>query len=261
MLTEGDASEDEHKNGDAHENDQPEEQKAAPKPVDDFIKNLTKDIGNKFLKTESDDSDDGIPKERYFTFDVVNAQNNKLANVDLIKHMLRDKCGEIFSKMKRENSDLKNRLKRSPVWNWEDEKENVDPLETCKLRILAITWNMNAKKPPSDLSSLLRPDIKHDIYAIGSEECLKSIFSSAFGASKKKWVEMLQENLGETYQIISSHSLMGIHLVVFASVRIIPIISNIEVDHVATGIWNSIGNKGGVGISFQVGKTSLLFIN
>lgn len=54
---------------------------------------------------------------------------------------------------------------------------------------------------------------------------------------------------------------MATHLVVFASIRLIPIISNIEVDHVATGIMNSIGNKGGIGISFNVGETSLLFVN
>lgn len=54
---------------------------------------------------------------------------------------------------------------------------------------------------------------------------------------------------------------MGIHLVVFASIRIIPLISNVQSTHVATGIMNSIGNKGGVGISFRVGETSVIFIN
>lgn len=144
---------------------------------------------------------------------------------------------------------------------WEEEKEFHDPLETSNLRILSITWNMNAKKPPKDLFQLLRPDIKHDIISVGTEECLKSIFKSAFGANKIKWVEMLREHLGDEYQVLASHSLMGIHLVVFASVRIIPLITNIQSNHVATGIMNTVGNKGGIGVCFNVGKTSFLFVN
>ncbi len=116
-------------------------------------------------------------------------------------------------------------------------------------------------KPPKELLNLFRPDIKHDIYAIGTEEWLKTIFKSAFGANKIKWVELIREHLGDEYQVIASHSLMGIHLVVFASVRIIPLITNIQSNHVATGILNTIGNKGGIGICFNVGKTSFLFIN
>ena len=116
-------------------------------------------------------------------------------------------------------------------------------------------------KPPKDLFQLLRPDIKHDIISVGTEECLKSIFKSAFGANKIKWVEMLREHLGDEYQVLASHSLMGIHLVVFASVRIIPLITNIQSNHVATGIMNTVGNKGGIGVCFNVGKTSFLFVN
>lgn len=130
---------------------------------------------------------------------------------------------------------------------------------------------MNAKKPPKDLSPLLRPDIKHDIISIGSEECLKTIFKSAFSASKLKWVDAIRKCLGPEYQIVSSHSLMGIHLVVLAHIRLIPIIKNVQSNHVATGLFNSIGNKGkendyikqigGVGVSFFVGETSIIFIN
>jgi hypothetical protein len=116
-------------------------------------------------------------------------------------------------------------------------------------------------KPPKDLTNLLRPDIKHDIYAIGTEECLKTIFKSAFGASKIRWVESIKKCLGPEYRVITSHSLMGIHLVVLASIRVIPLITNIQSNHVTTGILNTIGNKGGIGITFKVGDTSLIFIN
>lgn len=170
--------------------------------MDDFIKNLVEPISRTNKENRSDDSDQDLPRERYFTFDMVNSQDNKAVSVDLIKKVLVNKCGELFEKMKKNNSKSKNRLKRKPVWKWEDEKEHPDPLETNKIRILALTYNMNAKKLPGDLKDLFRTDIKHDIYAIGTEECLTSIVSSAFGASKKKWVDVVQEYLGETYQIV-----------------------------------------------------------
>ena len=241
--------------------DPTEERKTFSKPMDGFIKNLVAGKPRNMDQTESDDSsDDDMPNEQYFSFE--NNRDHKVTNVDIIKKVLRNKCGELFTKMKKNNKETDNRLCRLPVWNWEESKEDVeDPLETNKLRILSITWNMNAKKPPSDLSSLFRTDIKHDIYVVGTEECLKSILSSAFGANKKEWVDVLKSYFGDTYQNISSHSLMGTHLVVFASVRLIPIISNIQVHHVATGLMGSIGNKGGVGISFNIGQTSCLFIN
>jgi hypothetical protein len=54
---------------------------------------------------------------------------------------------------------------------------------------------------------------------------------------------------------------MGIHLIVMASIRIIPLINNVHSSYVATGMLNKIGNKGGIGLSFNVGTTSLIFIN
>lgn len=190
-------------------------------------------------------------------------QLNKTPDIamNLVKKVIVQKYNETFQKMKEMNSKAKQRIQREPIWMWENEEEKQDSLKSNTLRILSITWNMNAKKPKIDLSALLRPDIHHDIITVGSEECLKTIFKSAFGANKRRWVNQLQKCLGPEYGIVNSHSLMGIHLVVFASLHIIPLIKNVQSKHVATGVWNSLGNKGGVGISFDVGTTSVLFIN
>ena len=204
-------------------------------------------------------SSDELPNEEKFNYKVNGSTHNKA--MDLVKNAIIKKYNQAFDRMKTLNSKAKQRIQREPIWEWEEDDPEHDALKDKKLRILSLTWNMNAKKPDIDMSELLRPDIKHDIISIGSEECLKTIFKSMFGANKRKWVKQIQECLGPEYGIVSSHSLVGIHLVVFALIRIIPLINNIQSSHVATGVWNSLGNKGGVGVSFNVGNTSLIFIN
>ena len=61
--------------------------------------------------------------------------------------------------------------------------------------------------------------------------------------------------------MVSSFALGPTHLIVFARIHLTPIISNIESDCVATGISNVLGNKGGVSISFKIGKTSIICIS
>lgn len=103
--------------------------------------------------------------------------------------------------------------------------------------------------------------IHHDLYVIATQECMRSIATSVIAPSKEKWERVLQEYLGASFIMISSHSLGGTHLAVFAHLSITPIISNVESECIATGIQNAVGNKGAVGIRFSIGKTRLLFIS
>lgn len=61
--------------------------------------------------------------------------------------------------------------------------------------------------------------------------------------------------------MVSSFALGPTHLIVFAHIHLTPLITNIQSDCVATGISNVLGNKGGVAISFNIGKTSLICIS
>ena len=90
---------------------------------------------------------------------------------------------------------------------------------------------------------------------------MRSIATSVFAPSKAKWESVLQNYLGQDYQMVSSYALGGTHMVVFAHISIIPIISNVQSECLATGIKNVVGNKGGVGISFNIGKTSIMCIS
>jgi hypothetical protein len=61
--------------------------------------------------------------------------------------------------------------------------------------------------------------------------------------------------------MISGISLGATHLALFVNISLAPIISKVKSDCIATGIQNMIGNKGGIGISFDLGKSSLAFIS
>lgn len=142
------------------------------KVPDGILKNLNSHPGTSRsgqLVRDSDDSSDELPNEKSFNFKVDEGEPLK-PTMDLIKRAIVGKYKETFSKMKEMNKKAKQRVQREPIWEWENEKNAPDALSTKVLRILSITWNMNAKKPDKDITNLLRPDIKHDLIAIGSEE-------------------------------------------------------------------------------------------
>jgi hypothetical protein len=59
------------------------------------------------------------------------------------------------------------------------------------LSIYAVTWNLYGKSAtPNDIKALL-PEQKYDMYVIGSEECMRSIFKSFFFSDKSHWEKMI----------------------------------------------------------------------
>eukprot|EP00936_MAST-01D_sp_MAST-1D-sp1_P002038 g2038.t1 len=132
--------------------------------------------------------------------------------------------------------------------------------KTGRVRVLAVTWNLHGQPPPEDLTTLL-PRGKFHIYAIGTEECERSIAVSLIFQRKKAWEAKLRSTLGPDYSMLMSHTLQAIHMIVYVHSALVPLIDNIESSAVATGIGNALGNKGGIGISFRLGNTSILFLN
>ena len=96
---------------------------------------------------------------------------------------------------------------------------------------------------------------------IGSEECERSIAKSAMNPSKKNWESYLRLALGPNYFAICSHTLQAIHIMAFAHKAIMPIISEVVSGAVATGMGNTLGNKGGAAISLKIGKTRIVSLN
>lgn len=61
--------------------------------------------------------------------------------------------------------------------------------------------------------------------------------------------------------MVSSVSLQATHLVVFAHYKLIPLISKVTTDTVATGWGNTMGNKGGVKVDLTLGQKRFVFVN
>ena len=151
----------------------------------------------------------------------------------------------------------------------EEEKNsniNQNYFKSKKLKICCVTWNMHGLNPTQkEIDSLLDPHPKFDIYAIGSEECLRSIFKSLFYSDKTIWETNLKNYFNrkykEKYELISSETLCAIHLVIFIKESLIKDISKVRVNKVKTGAKNLLGNKGAVGISFNIFNLSIMIIN
>ena len=132
-----------------------------------------------------------------------------------------------------------------------------------KISIRTVTWNLCARAPPpiEAATTLLLPRNRYHLYVIGTEECERSIAQSAINPSKKAWEAYLTEALGDNYVPVKAHTLQAIHLMVFAHKGIAHLCSAVTSGAVPTGIGNTLGNKGGVAISFLVGNTKVALVN
>ena len=134
--------------------------------------------------------------------------------------------------------------------------------QTRKLKICCLTWNMHGLLPnDKQVQELLNPHKNYDIYAIGSEECLRSIFKSFFKCDKTEWEERLAKYFGAKYILIATSTLCAIHLAIFVRTSLIKNVSKLKMNCVKTGASNLLGNKGAVGISFQIFNIRISIIN
>ena len=141
--------------------------------------------------------------------------------------------------------------------NFSDETNNER-----KIKICCLTWNMHGLVPTDEqVQKLLNRHLHYDIYAIGSEECLRSIFKSLFYSDKSEWERKLQNYFGGDYVLIASETLCAIHLVIFIRTNLINNVSKVKTYYVKTGAKNLLGNKGAVGISFNVFNISIMITN
>jgi len=131
-----------------------------------------------------------------------------------------------------------------------------------ELLVRSVTWNQQAQRLPtaSDLVKHLIPMRMYHIVAIGTQECENTISKSIFNPYKEKWESLCQEVMGGEYLLLRGHALQASHLVVFVHQGIRQLISNVQSHAVPTGICDTLGNKGGIGISFNVGRSSFCFL-
>ncbi|XP_064015071.1 phosphatidylinositol 3,4,5-trisphosphate 5-phosphatase 2-like [Pogoniulus pusillus] len=130
------------------------------------------------------------------------------------------------------------------------------------------TWNMGSTPPPRSLASWLTSRglgrtqdettscIPHDIYVIGTQE-------NSLG--DREWVEFLCASLKTLmaidYRVVALQCLWSIKIVVLVKPEHERRISHVHTSSVKTGIANTLGNKGAVGVSFLFNGTSFGFVN
>uniref|UniRef100_A0A672T7U0 phosphatidylinositol-3,4,5-trisphosphate 5-phosphatase n=1 Tax=Sinocyclocheilus grahami TaxID=75366 RepID=A0A672T7U0_SINGR len=130
------------------------------------------------------------------------------------------------------------------------------------------TWNMGGTPPPGSLQSWvtccglgLTPDesiatLPHDIYAVGTQDNPQG---------EREWAEHIRATLRSATNIdfkqVAVQSLWNIRLAVFVKPEHEGRISQVNTASVKTGLGNTLGNKGAVGVSLLFNGTSMGFVN
>ncbi|NXA13141.1 SHIP2 phosphatase, partial [Sapayoa aenigma] len=140
--------------------------------------------------------------------------------------------------------------------------------EPDMISIFIGTWNMGGVPPPKNITSWFTSKglgktldevtmaIPHDIYVFGTQE-------NSLG--DKEWVDFLRTVLKDftdvEYRPVAMQSLWNIKVVVLVKPEHENRISHVSTSSVKTGIANTLGNKGAVGVSFMFNGTSFGFVN
>ncbi|XP_073342398.1 inositol polyphosphate phosphatase-like 1b [Pagrus major] len=130
------------------------------------------------------------------------------------------------------------------------------------------TWNMGGSPPPRSLQTWVTccglghtPDestalLPHDIYALGTQENPQG---------EREWTEHIKATLRSYTHIdfkqVAVQSLWNMRLAVFVKPEHESRISHVNTASVRTGLGNTLGNKGAVGVSFLFSGTSFGFVN
>ncbi|XP_035509815.1 phosphatidylinositol 3,4,5-trisphosphate 5-phosphatase 1 isoform X1 [Morone saxatilis] len=140
--------------------------------------------------------------------------------------------------------------------------------EPDMITVFVGTWNMGNAGPPHNFNSWFQckgqgktqddtaDHIPHDFYVIGTQE-------DPLG--EREWADtvkgVLRNITNISFKQVAIHTLWNIRIVVLAKPEHDNRISHIFTDSVKTGIANTLGNKGAVGVSFMFNGTSFGFVN
>ena len=132
-----------------------------------------------------------------------------------------------------------------------------------RLGVCAVTWNMCTRKFPGDLTPMLAPlfggdddGTRCDVLVVGVQEA----------PAMDGFANVVLDALGgdDEFVHLAGVSLKPgdwIQMDVFLRRELLPMVRDVRRDAVSCGLGNVIGNKGGVGISFEYAGARLCFIN
>lgn len=140
------------------------------------------------------------------------------------------------------------------------------------LKVFCGTFNVNAKYPSEDLRAWLFVDPKPvDVYAIGLQEVVDLNTSSFLLQSdwlerENAWVEainsaLIDKEADKNYILVEKIRMFGLLLLVYVNGQdLVKSIYEIFKSEVPTGIMETVGNKGSVGISMKIHETRICFV-
>jgi hypothetical protein len=153
---------------------------------------------------------------------------------------------------------------------------------TEEVRVFCGTFNLNGKSPDEDLKPWLFPTQKKvDVYAIGFEEVVdlnttSFLLQSDWLERENKWIKAVDDALCNfenaklflnltkkvvKYRRIVKYRMFGIMVLIYVNEAVDhTMISEIFTAEVPTGIMETLGNKGSVGISFKLNETRFCFV-
>ncbi|KAL1117910.1 hypothetical protein AAG570_004223 [Ranatra chinensis] len=155
---------------------------------------------------------------------------------------------------------------RESVVRYQMSMKEDDYTYTQSLRVFVGTWNVNGQPPTVSLSDWLACDVEPpDIYGIGFQELDLSKEAFLFNDTprEEEWMFAVCNALHTAveYKRLATIRLVGMMLSVFVQKQHAPHVRGIAVDTVGTGIMGKMGNKGGVGIRFEIYNTTMCFVN
>ena len=132
------------------------------------------------------------------------------------------------------------------------------------LTMCCITYNLHGESLNfSQICHLLTVHENNncDIYAISTQESQRSILMNLFFWDKSKFEEDLAQFFGRDYVRLKSETLGGVHLIIFIKKIHKNYILNYYKEYIKTGFYGLLGNKGAVGIGFQLYNISFFIIS
>jgi len=124
------------------------------------------------------------------------------------------------------------------------------------IRIAIVTWNVgNAPPPDGGCASCLPSGM--DIYYVCVQECEYGGTNTNVEADIFNY---FHKQVGDGYIRLAALSLLYIRVIVLIKAVHRWKVTHVQTSKCATGIANLIGNKGGVGVSFEYNNTKLCFV-
>ncbi|OQV16524.1 Phosphatidylinositol 4,5-bisphosphate 5-phosphatase A [Hypsibius exemplaris] len=172
-----------------------------------------------------------------------------------------------------------------PVLQFDSKGDKLDP-DKPKLRIRTLTWNIAGHQPKEDLTDVLglaperesTPDgsasssadivnegkPEADLIAIGFQELSASPAAPVMESviMSEIWTTTLKKRMSsQDYVLLQSIRLQGIVLFVFSKSRHLKYVRYMDTAYLRLGASGWWGNKGAVGISFEIYDVTLCFVN